>query len=72
MIPFRLAAGDSTSKAFIIKRRGATDGMYAISMSIADAQEKHPVKIVSLDDLLDSLSIQQVDIMKNRCGGFLN
>jgi FkbM family methyltransferase len=70
VIPFRLAAGDSTSKAFIIKRKGATDEMYAISMSIADAQEAHPVKIVSLDDLLDSLSIQQVDIMKIDVEGF--
>jgi FkbM family methyltransferase len=68
--PFRLAAGDSTSRAFIIKRKGATDGMYAISMSIADAQGKHPVKIVSLDDLLDSLSIQQVDIVKIDVEGF--
>ncbi len=44
--------------------------MYAISMSIDGAQEKHPVKIVSLDDLLDSLSIQQVDIMKIDVEGF--
>jgi FkbM family methyltransferase len=70
VIPFRLAAGDSTSKAFIIKRKGATDEMYAISMSTIDAQEKHTVKIVSLDDLLDGLSIQRVDIMKIDVEGF--
>jgi FkbM family methyltransferase len=70
VIPFRLAAGDSTSKAFIIKWKGATDGMYTTSMNIDGAQEKHPVKIVSLDDLLDSLSIQQVDIMKIDVEGF--
>jgi FkbM family methyltransferase len=70
VIPYPLAAGDVTGSLLIKKPQGGTDEMYTLREDIVNVRETYPVKVVSLDLLLDHLSIQEVDLVKIDVEGF--
>jgi FkbM family methyltransferase len=69
-LPFMLAAGEAREMGTIVKPRGGTDEMYTMQGGLGDAQEKHMVRIIDLDTLLDKLSIQRISLVKVDVEGF--
>jgi hypothetical protein len=54
----------------IAKPRGGSDKLYSMLEGLRDVQERHVVKVVDLDTLLDKLSLQRVDLVKIDVEGF--
>jgi len=69
-LPF--AAGDTIGEAFIVKPKYGTDEMNTVRKveHVDSVQEEYLVKLVTLDALLDSLSIHRVNIIKIDVEGF--
>jgi len=70
VLPLMLAAGESRGMGIIAKPKGGSDEMYSMLEGLRDVQERHVVKVVDLDTLLDKLSLQRVDLVKIDVEGF--
>jgi len=70
VLPFMLAAGETRGVGTVVRPRGGTDGMYTMQGGLGEVQEKHTVRVIDLDTLLDRLSIQKVDLIKIDVEGF--